>query len=67
MTSRIVLLHELSQHVHQASMVAQTLEVPILAYLFNMAKLEILDQIKGEYLANRISDGGTEDLNKKLR
>lgn len=52
MASRIALLHELSQHVHQASILVQSLNLPVLGYLINMAKLEILDQIKGEYLGN---------------
>jgi hypothetical protein len=56
MASRIALLHELSQHAHQASIIVQSLNLPVLACLFNMAKLEVLDQIKGEYLQNNISD-----------
>jgi hypothetical protein len=58
MTSRILLLHDLSQHIHQASIIAQSLHIPVLAYLVNMAKLEILNQIKEEYLANDIQADG---------
>lgn len=64
MESRIALLHELSQHAHQASIIVQSLRLPVLAYLFNMAKLEILDQIKGEYLENNIADKATRNSRK---
>ncbi len=50
MTSRIELLHQLSQHLHQASLIVQSLDVPVLILIFNMAKLEILNQIKQEYI-----------------
>jgi len=56
MQSRIALLHELSQHAHQASIIVQSLNLPVLGYLFNMAKLEILDQIKEEYLENNVAE-----------
>ncbi len=64
MESRITSLHELSQHAHQASIIVQSLNLPVLTYLFNMAKLEILDQIKGEYLENNITNSTTRHVSK---
>jgi len=49
MASRLSLLHQLSQQLYEVATIAQALHVPVLVYLVNMAKLEILNQIGVEH------------------